>query len=71
MEMVYRMLRSLKEWMMSLLWTLETSSTVELGTCTGKDNDAKKPPLAPRKRGKPRRPVVVKNYWDARQKIRF
>ena len=53
------MLRSLKEWM-NLLWTSETSSTVELERVLERtSSDAKKPPLAPPKKGKPRRPCCA------------
>ena len=51
-----------------MFWTSEPSSTIQLGRFTGtSDDNAKKPPLAP-KRTKRRRKVAVlyidPSYWD-------
>jgi hypothetical protein len=69
---VFQILQNLIQWLTSLIWTSETTSTVELGKCTGTNSsDVKKPPLHPSKKKVRRRqiPAVLyldPDYWDAR-----
>ena len=74
--MVFQTLLNLILWALSplttLFWTSETSSTVELGMCTGTSEPAKKKP--PKKRKLVEIPAVLyiehgslwRDYWDAR-----
>ena len=48
--MVYQTILNLLQWLTSLLWTSETTSTVELGKCTGTSEDLSMPPLKRQKR---------------------
>ena len=84
--MVYQIFLNLIQWLTSFLWTSETTSTVELGKSTGtKEHDGyrkridkmsanytnKKPPLAPKRKGRKRRQIpavlyIDEDYWDAR-----
>ena len=68
--MVYQTIRnllwSLRQWLTSLLWISDTTSTVELGTSTG-TSDLSMPPLKRQKRVRLKTPPLKKGRVDERK----
>ena len=70
-QTVWNLLQSMRQWVKSLIWTSDKTSTVQLGTFTGatKSPGKQQQQQTPKKRKCRRVPAVLyidEGYWDAR-----